>query len=248
MLEIRDLSVEVAGKQVLHDINMNIMSGYTSILFGPNGSGKSTLLMTIMGFENYEVTEGNIIFHGEDITDLSVHDRARMGIGMLQQRPPNIPGVKLRGLLQAVSEGEIDVEGLASELEFKRFLDRELNVGFSGGELKRSEILQLMAQNPCLYLLDEPESGVDLESIDKVGKILNELLSGKIACAGRKGKDGKSALVISHTGQILDYIEADRAYVLCNGTIQCTGNPRELLEQIRERGYEECIRCKLQMT
>jgi len=248
MLEIEDLTVEVEGKRVLRDVNMDVMSGYTSVLFGPNGSGKSTLLMTIMGFSSYKVTKGSIIFEGEDITDLPIHERARRGIGILLQRPPNITGVRLGELVRAAAGEGVNVEELAERLGMRDFLARDVNVGFSGGELKRSELLQLAAQNPCLYLLDEPESGVDLESIDKVGGMIRELLSGRLGCAGKKGEDGKSALVITHTGQILDYIEADRAYVLCDGTIRCTGNPRELLEQIRKRGYEECIQCKLQMS
>lgn len=248
MLEIVDLTVEVEGRTVLRDINMDVMSGYTSVLFGPNGSGKSTLLMTIMGFSNYKVRNGSIIFGGEDITDMPIHERAKRGIGMLLQRPPNIVGVRLGDLVRAAATEGVDVGTLAEKLDMKDFMTRDVNVGFSGGELKRSELLQLAAQNPCLYLLDEPESGVDLESIDRVGGTIRELLSGRLGCAGKKGEDGKSALVITHTGQILDYIEADRAYVLCEGTIRCTGNPRELLEQIQRRGYEECVQCKLQMS
>ena len=98
---------------------------------------------------------------------------------------------------------------------------------------------------PTMYLLDEPESGVDLESIEKVGKMIHDLITGGITCAGRREREGKSALVITHTGQILDYIEADRGYVLCNGTISCAGNPRELLREIRAKGYEECVKCRL---
>jgi len=139
----------------------------------------------------------------------------------------------------------VEPESIARPLQMSSFLERDVNVGFSGGEIKRSELLQLSAQDPCLYLLDEPESGVDLESIERVGNAVKELLNGKRGCAGKKSMDGRSALIITHTGQILDYVEADRAYVLCNGTISCSGNPRELLQEIRERGYEECVKCKI---
>ncbi|MEM0449895.1 MAG: ABC transporter ATP-binding protein [Methanomassiliicoccales archaeon] len=246
MLEIEDLHVEVGGKKILKGVSLNVMAGYTNVLFGPNGSGKSTLLMTIMGFSGYKVTKGRIIFNGEDITNMPINERARRGIGIMMQRPPNLVGVKLGDLVKLTSKGKTIDESMAKDLDMARFLDRDVNVGFSGGEIKRSELLQLEAQNPCLYLLDEPESGVDLESIERVGNKVRELLHGS-SCAGKKSRMGKAALIITHTGQILDYIEADRGYVMCNGMVMCSGNPRELLQEISRMGYEECIKCKLKL-
>lgn len=246
MLEIENLHVEVGGRKILKGVDLSVMAGYTNVLFGPNGSGKSTLLMTIMGFSGYKVTQGRILLNGEDITKLSVTERANLGIGIMMQRPPNLVGVNLRNMLQVTAKGKPSVQG-AKDLDMERFLERDVNVGFSGGEIKRSELLQLEAQNPCLYLLDEPESGVDLVSIERVGNKVKDLLHGT-SCAGRKGRAGKAALVITHTGQILDYIEADRGYVMCNGTVMCSGNPRELLQEISKMGYEECIKCKLKLT
>ena len=248
MLEIRDLTVEVQGRTVLRDINMTIMSGYTAVLFGPNGSGKSTLLMSIMGFSNYDIVEGEILFNGTDITHMPINERASRGIGMMLQRPPNITGIKLGDLVRVAGGNGEDPKKMAEPLDMERFLDRDVNVGFSGGELKRSELLQLKAQNPCLLLLDEPESGVDLESIKRVGRTIRELLDKDVDCPGMRRDEEKSALVITHTGDILDYLDADRAYVMCNGTITCTGNPQELLREISTRGYEECIRCRLQRS
>lgn len=245
MLEIENLTVQIGGRTVLRNVSLSILDGYTSVLFGPNGSGKSSLLMTIMGFSEYKVLGGRIIFRGEDITHLPIHERAKRGIGILMQRPPNLVGVKLKDLVRVAGRKEIEPEIAAEPLQMTGFLSRDVNVGFSGGEIKRSELLQLSAQDPCLYLLDEPESGVDLESIDRVGRAVKELLDGKKGCAGKKTIAGKSALIITHTGQILDYVEADRAYVMCNGTISCSGNPRELLQEIRQRGYEECVKCKV---
>jgi len=246
MLEIENLHVEVGGRKILKGVDLSVMAGYTNVLFGPNGSGKSTLLMTIMGFSGYKVTQGRILLNGEDITKLSVTERANLGIGIMMQRPPNLVGVNLRNMLQVTAKGKPSVQG-AKDLDMERFLERDVNVGFSGGEIKRSELLQLEAQNPCLYLLDEPESGVDLVSIERVGNKVKDLLHGT-SCAGRKGRAGKAALVITHTGQILDFIEADRGYVMCNGTVMCSGNPRELLQEISKMGYEECIKCKLKLT
>ena len=248
VLEIENLSVEVSGRKILRSVNLSVMAGYTNVLFGPNGSGKSTLLMTIMGFSGYKVTEGRILFNGEDITKLPVNERAERGIGIMMQRPPNLVGVRLQDMVRVTSKGRVDPEQAATDLDMGPFLERDVNVGFSGGEIKRSELLQLGAQNPCLYLLDEPESGVDLVSIEKVGKKVKDMLSGGTSCAGRRSMSGKAALVITHTGQILDYIEADRGYVMCKGTIACSGNPRDLLSEIRDMGYEECVRCKLKIT
>jgi Fe-S cluster assembly ATP-binding protein len=248
MLEIKNLTVKVGNRKVLRNIDLTVLSGSTSVLFGPNGSGKSSLMSTIMGMGAYKVVEGQILYNGEDITNLPVHERAQRGIGLMSQRPPNLVGIQLRDMLKVTSHGKVDPDKLASTLGMDMFLGRDVNVGFSGGEIKRSELLQLAAQNPCMYLLDEPESGVDLESIEKVGSMIHGLISGGITCAGHREKEGKSALIITHTGQILDYIEADHGYVLCNGMISCAGNPRELLREIRSKGYEECVKCRLIRT
>lgn len=245
MLKIENLTVEVAGKILLRDINLEVGKGHTNVLFGPNGAGKSALMRTIMGFSGYKVVSGRILFKGEDITELSVDERARKGIGIMMQRPPDMAGVRLRELVRAASGEKMDPEVLARALDMGRFLDRDVNVGFSGGEIKRSELLQLAAQGPDFYLLDEPESGVDLVSIEQVGTMIRGMLCAGIECAGERYEKGKSALIITHTGQILDYVQADKGYILCNGMVMCSGNPLELLNEIKKRGYEECVRCKL---
>jgi len=250
MFQIEELKVEVGGRTILNNVNMEIPKGETHILFGPNGSGKTSLMMTIMGFSGYNVTHGKITFKGEDITHMPINERARMGIGVSFQRPPTINGLKIRDIVRICDyHRSVNVEALAKELRFADFLDRDVNDNFSGGEIKRSELLQLMAQQPDLVLLDEPESGVDLENIVLVGDTINSLLHKKIKCP----KDGplkgtgeqrvKSALVITHTGHILDYITADKGQVLYNGVLCCSKNAREILTWIREYGYEECVRC-----
>ncbi|HML27188.1 MAG TPA: ABC transporter ATP-binding protein, partial [Methanomethylovorans sp.] len=161
------------------------------------------------------------------------------------QRPPNMSGVKLRSLLDVISKDSTNYSELAETLDMVRFLDRDINVGFSGGEIKRSELLQLSTQNPDMVLLDEPESGVDLVSIEQLGITIKNLLTGGGKCAGERCKHGKSALIITHTGQVLDYVEADRGFILCNGRVMCSGNPREMLDDIKSKGYEECIKCKM---
>ncbi|MFA0823908.1 MAG: ABC transporter ATP-binding protein [Methanomethylovorans sp.] len=245
MLEIQDLTVEIGGRRILNGINLNVEDGYKNVLFGPNGAGKSALLMTLMGFSGYKVVKGKIIFKGEDITNMSVYERAKMGLGIMTQRPPNMSGVKLRSLLDVVSKSGSEYDEIAETLDMVRFLDRDINVGFSGGEIKRSELLQLSVQNPDMVLLDEPESGVDLVSIEQLGITIKNLLSGRGKCAGERCKHGKSALIITHTGQVLDYVEADRGFILCNGTVMCSGNPHEMLQDIKSQGYEECIKCKM---
>lgn len=245
MLKIEDLTVEVNGKILLHDVNLEVQKGYINVLFGPNGAGKTALMRTIMGFGEYNVIKGRILFKGKDITNMPVDERARLGIGIMMQRPPDMLGIKLRDLIKVTSKGKMDSEALAGSLDMNRFLDRDVNVGFSGGEIKRSELLQLEAQGPDFYLLDEPESGVDLVSIEQVGMTIKLLLEQGVDCPGEGCEKGKSALIITHTGQILDYVTADRGYILCNGTVMCSGNPLKMLEEIKSRGYEECVKCRL---
>jgi len=250
LLKIEDLVVEVDGKSILNRINLEIPRGETHILFGPNGSGKTTLMQTIMGFSGYKVLSGHIWFKGVEITHMPINERARLGIGVAFQRPPVINGLKIRDMVKVCAgDKPVDVESLSERANFRQFLNRDVNLNFSGGEMKRSEILQLMAQSPDLVLLDEPESGVDLENVVLLGDIINELLERGVrhprhaeAAAHRK-KGTKSALVITHTGHILDYITADKGHVLYNGVLCCARNAREILKWIREFGYEECFRC-----
>ncbi len=253
MLNIEDLSVEVGGKPILTQINMQIPEGETHVLFGPNGSGKTSLMMSIAGFSGYTVTHGKIIFKGEDITYMPIHERARLGVGVSFQRPPTINGLKTRDLVALCGRDKnVEVDKLADMLNFENFLERDVNRNFSGGEIKRSEMLQLMAQNPDLVLLDEPESGVDLENIVLLSDVVNTLLERGVKHPRGSQEDHthlkkrtKSALVITHTGHILDYITADKGQVLYNGHLCCSRNAREILKWIREYGYEECVRCTM---
>ena len=242
MLEIKHLVVAVEDKEILHDVSLTIGMGETHVLFGPNGSGKTTLLAAIMGFPKYRVTGGSITFKGKDIAGLSLDERARLGIGMSFQRPPVVRGVKTRDMVAAClgERGSEEAIGrLASEADLADFLDREINYGFSGGEIKRSEMMQLMAQKPELALLDEPESGVDLENIALIGRLINELLEKECPIVDRKCM----GLIITHTGHILDYVNARTGYVMCDGRIGCEADPHEILKTIKQKGYGECIKC-----
>ncbi|MFO8163953.1 MAG: ABC transporter ATP-binding protein [Thermodesulfobacteriota bacterium] len=249
MLTIEDLRVNVEGKEIIHHIDLEINQGETHVLFGPNGSGKTTLLMATMGFPDYKITGGKISFKGEDITSLPVNERANLGIGLSFQRPPTIKGVKMRQMLEICGKGEMDPESMAHSLNFDEFLDRDLNDGFSGGEIKRSELLQLMAQNPDFFLLDEPESGVDLENIALIGEVIEKMLERGIGLGkGKSHKElkrerKKAGLIITHTGYILDYLDADVGHVIIGGEKCCDGNPREMLKTIKTEGYDECVRC-----
>jgi Fe-S cluster assembly ATP-binding protein len=244
MLKIKDLSVAVEGKEIIHDVNMTIHRGETHVLFGPNGAGKSTLLMAIMGFPKYVITKGSISFGGKDITRMTLDERARLGIGMSFQRPPVVRGVKTRDMMAAALKTTVenpDIDTLAARADMKDFLERDINYGFSGGEIKRSELMQLLAQKPRLTLLDEPESGVDLVNIALIGQLMNDLLEKNCPMQYRECM----GLIITHTGHILDFVNARTGYVMCGGTIGCTGDPHEILNTIREKGYEECIKCYL---
>lgn len=242
MLEIKDLSVAIEDKQILHDINLCVPVGETHALFGPNGSGKTSLLMAIMGFPRYRILKGRICFDGKDITDLPVDERARLGIGMSFQRPPTVRGVTTRAILEASTEKHGDGKTLAeivNSLNVEDLMDREVNHGFSGGEIKRSELLQLFAQSPRFVLLDEPESGVDLVNMALVGRITNRLLQKDL-----RRTRSRAGLIITHTGHILDYVHASKGYVMVDGTLRSEGNPLDVLDCIKYRGYEECISCQ----
>jgi len=252
MLKIEGLHVSLGDKEILKGVDLEIQPGEVHILFGPNGSGKTSLLMTIMGYPQYRVTAGKIFFKDNDITHMPIYERAKLGIGMSYQRPPTIHGLKTRNMVGICAQGkDADVEELASQVNLTEFLDRDINAGFSGGEIKRSELLQLMAQQPDLMLFDEPESGVDLENISLIGNTIGSLLqrnfqahtalSQKSAHRSRN----KMGLIITHTGYILNYVPADRGQVLFNGKMACKGNPQEIFQTISKAGYQECIKCMI---
>ena len=251
MLRIEDLQVRIGDREVLKHIDLEIKEGETHILFGPNGSGKTTLLMTIMGYPQYTITAGKIFFKGEDITHMPIYERARLGIGMSFQRPPTIHGLKTRQMVRICAKKEVDVENLAAKVNFEEFLERDINAGFSGGEIKRSELLQLMAQEADLLLFDEPESGVDLENISLIGQSISSLLQRDFHVEpDRTQKQMRQArtrmgLIITHTGFILDYVTADKGQVLYEGVLSCRSNPQEIFRCIKRMGYQECVRCTI---
>lgn len=233
MLKIKHLSVEVSGNPILKDIHLHVREGETLVLFGPNGCGKTTLIKTIMGFSGYEITAGEIIFKGQVINHLSVEDRVRLGIGMMYQNPPKIRGVRLGQIARFLRDDKNYVQSLAGRLSLAEHQDREVNVQFSGGETKRSELFQLALQDPDFFLLDEPESGVDLVNISVMGEVLGDCLS----------RRGKSGLIITHTGYILDYVEARKGCVLMSGSLWCVGDARIIFQNIRKSGYDKCHAC-----
>ena len=246
LLEIENLGVEVAGKRVLKDVNLSIAEGETHVLLGPNGAGKSTLFLTILGFPQYKVVEGSIKFKGEDITKLTTAERVQLGLGVSFQSPPSIRGVSVRDLLKIESEQDMDEElnprmkELADQLKFSdEFLDRDVNYGFSGGEVKRSKILQLLAQMPDFTMFDEPDSGVDIENVELLASEIGTLLDKDKP----QGASKRSGLLITHLGYILNFVSADKAHVLMNGVISCSGNPTEILEDIRKNGFNGCVEC-----
>ncbi|MEM1515140.1 MAG: ABC transporter ATP-binding protein [Candidatus Bathyarchaeia archaeon] len=238
ILNVQNLCVEVSGKRILNNVNLQISEGEVHVLFGPNGSGKSSLVMTLLGFPVYKVVSGRIFFKGKDITDLPTDERVKMGISVAFQHPPAIRGVKLWHILRHLSPDEKKINDLLNKIKFPpSFLERDINLGFSGGEIKKSEILQVLAHSGDFVLLDEPDSGVDVENIRILGAVINEMLQ------------SRSALIITHLGVILQYVDADVAHVLMNGTIVCSGSPMKILGQILNEGYtwcEKCIQAKIE--
>ena len=243
LLAVDDLHVSVGDREILKGVTLTIREGETHVLLGPNGGGKTTLLNTIIGMPGYRVTNGSIAFKGEDVLGLEIDERARLGIGVAFQRPPAVRGVKLRQMMEVAAEGELAegrLDELAGELDLGYMLERDVNAGFSGGEAKRSEMGQMLAQSPELALFDEPESGVDLDNIAVVGRAINDLLKGE------RVADRRSAgLIITHTGHILEFVNADVGHVLYDGALACEGNPRDLIDEIARQGYEKCVECEV---
>jgi len=232
ILEVQNLSVEVSGKRILNDVNLQIFEGEVHVLFGPNGSGKSSLIMAILGFPAYRIVSGRILFRGKDITYLPTNERVKMGISVAFQNPPAIRGVKLGGILKHLTQSEKKINDLLTKVNLPvSFLERDINLGFSGGEIKKSEVLQVLAQNSDFLIFDEPDSGVDVENLRVLGTVINEALQ------------GRSALIITHLGVILQYINANIAHVLMDGSIVCSGHPTKILGQILNEGYAWCEKC-----
>ncbi len=235
LLHIKDISVTVEGKQILSNIDLSIGKGKVFVLFGPNGSGKSTLMKSIVGISGYNIISGDIIFEGRSLLNLSIDERAKFGIAMMFQHPPKVRGVKLSQLARMLCNDKKKIEKYIELLNLGYLFDRDLNVDFSGGEMKRAELLQIILMRPKLILLDEPESGVDIENISIMGKVLDEYLK----------ESGASCFVISHTGYIIEYVKATDGCLMLDGNLYCVGNPYKLFETIKEYGYEKCKECDI---
>ncbi|MBD3272138.1 MAG: ATP-binding cassette domain-containing protein [Elusimicrobia bacterium] len=235
LLDIKNLAVEINHTKILGDINLSVDDGEVVVLFGPNGSGKTTLLRTIMGYTGYRITAGAILFAGHTLNTMPLDERVRLGIGIMYQHPPAVRGVKLGQIAEFLNTDKKTVAERAQRLALTPHLSRDVNAGFSGGEMKRSELFQVLNQECPLMLLDEPESGVDIENISLMGSVLGDYLKQK----------NRSALIITHTGYILDYVEASRACVLLEGVIWCDRRPpKEVFKAIQKQGYSQCIECE----
>tara|TARA_X000001036_G_scaffold31224_1_gene25657 strand:+ start:343 stop:1077 length:735 start_codon:yes stop_codon:yes gene_type:complete len=242
MLKIENLHVSIEGKEILKGVNLEVKTGEIHAIMGPNGSGKSTLSSVIAGSEDYEVTNGNIFFKDENIEDLSAEERAHRGIFMSFQYPVEIPGITVTNFIKTAINSNLKARGLkempASEmlknirekaklLEIdSRFLSRSLNEGFSGGEKKRNEIFQMAMLEPTLAILDETDSGLDIDALRIVASGVNKL----------KNKDN-ATIVITHYQRLLDHIIPDFVHVLQDGKIVKSGN-KDLALQLEEKGYD----------
>lgn len=238
VLKITDLHVSVEKKEIIKGLDLSVGKGEVHIIFGPNGSGKSTLLNAILKLPGYSIDSGEISVKSKNTQNMTTDEIANLGIGMSFQHPPKIKGVTLGNFLKAINRTE-DLDDEIKALSMENFLERELNVGFSGGELKRAEVLKLYAQAPDLLLIDEPESGVDIENIAVISKAINKILQKETPMKLRE----RSAIIITHTGHILNYIDADVGHVFMDGKIVCTGNPKSIMEDIKNLGFSGCAAC-----
>ena len=239
LLNIKDLKVNVGEKEILKGVDLTINENETHVLMGPNGSGKSTLGYAVMGNPKYEITGGSITFKGEDITGLAVNERAKKGIFLSFQTPIEIPGVTLSGFIRSGLERKTGKR--IRFFEFKKKLaetmellnmdpsygDRDLNVGFSGGEKKKAEILQMLMLEPSLAILDETDSGLDVDAVRTVSKGISLY---KERCQG-------SLIIITHSTRILQSLTVDKAHVMEKGVIVKNGGG-ELVDKINEKGFE----------
>ena len=235
---IEDLAVEVEGKEILKGVNLRVRKGEVHALMGPNGSGKSTLAHTLMGHPRYRVVRGRVLFCGENTLELTPDERARRGIFLAFQYPMEIPGVKVRHFLRlaykAVKEKELPVTQFRKLLQEKMdllemdrsFAERYLNEGFSGGEKKRNEILQMALLEPELAILDETDSGLDIDALRIVSGGINKLIGPKLGI-----------LIITHYQRILNYVTPQFVHVLMDGRVVRSGG-KELAQELEAKGYE----------
>ncbi|MEK6830995.1 MAG: Fe-S cluster assembly ATPase SufC [Nanoarchaeota archaeon] len=243
MLEIKNLHVEVDGKKILKGVNLKLDKGKIHALMGPNGSGKSTLANVIMGHPKYEITKGQILLNGEEITKLSPTERAKLGLFLSFQYPTEVSGVTISNFLRSALNNirkEKNLEKI-SVLDFRNLLkekirllkmdesfsDRYLNEGFSGGEKKKSEILQLAVLNPNLAVLDETDSGLDIDALKAVSDGVNTIL---------ENDKEKTFLIITHYKRILEHIRPDKLSIMIKGKIALEGG-HELVDELEEKGY-----------
>mgnify|MGYP003587226076 FL=1 len=239
LLQVKNVSVSIDELPILHGINLNIGAGETHVLMGPNGAGKSTLGYTLMGNPHYSVTDGSIIFDGQDITKASADKRAQAGMFLSFQSPLEVPGISLGSFIRNAYHEKTGapVKLLAFQRQMKEamhlldmnesYADRDLNVGFSGGEKKKAEILQLLMLSPKLAILDETDSGLDVDAVRTVSKGIREY---------QKNKDG-ALLIITHSTKILESLHVDYTHVLVKGSLVHTGDGT-LVDEINEHGFE----------
>jgi len=233
LIKIENLNVDVDGTKILNEVNLEIGQREVQALLGPNASGKSTLACTILGLPNYKIKKGKIFFEEKEINKLAIEKRSRLGISMVWQSPPSIKGVTLSQLLRKIAEIKFKNNNLGLE---PRLIKREINLGLSGGEKKLSELLQVISLNPKLVIIDEIDSGLDINNLGKVITVIKEQFINKSV----------SILIITHSGTILKYLKPNITNVMVKGKIICKEkNYLNVLETIKKYGYEKCKKCQL---
>jgi len=229
LLKLESLHVSIGGRRIINDVGFEVGRGEIHLLMGPNGAGKSTLLKAIAGIKGVEVVSGKIMFEGEDITRLQAWERVRRGIVMVWQNPPGLDGVTVRGLAEKISRRSgVDYRPLAEKLGVTGLLDREVHRGLSGGEMRRVELFLSLLLRPKLLLVDEVDSGVDVENIVRLAQALDEMR-----------KQGVSLLIVTHSGAIVGRLSrVDKLHVLYNGRLVYSGDPNGMLDEVLSKGYK----------
>lgn len=240
LLVTKDLSAGVENRVIIDSVNIRISPGESIVILGPNGSGKSTLLRAIAGHPRISIFRGSVFFEDKDVTNMDPWERNSLGIALMHQNPPRLRGIRVRVLLDKIASKKIsslnervnEIKRVSELLDIGSLLDREFGAGLSGGELKRVELATVILQRPRLALIDEPDSGVDVDSLFVIASAINNL----------RREYGSSIALVTHTGNVTRYIDVSRGYVLISGRVAAEGDGKELLKKLFSEGFKAFVR------
>lgn len=229
MLKIKNLTIKIKNKIVVKDLSLELKKGQVQAILGPNAAGKSSLIKAIMGLSDYQISQGEIWFKDKKLNGQTIDQRAKLGIGMIFQNPPEIKGVSLKDFLAEIGKNQFGIE-----LNGQTLLNREINVGFSGGEKKISELMQMRHLQPKLLLIDEIDSGLDVINLKKVAQMIQKEFINR----------GTAVLLVTHRGEIMQYLKPRLAHMLIRGKMVCSEPWQTVWQTIQRHGFQKCQKCQ----